>query len=852
MIKFNLAAANQLSTPDDTRHTIPNADWFRAFLVDFDGQVTGDVTQYFMSTGAFAASGSLNVVFYGAGVAGTTLQSRVAVYSHTLANANAPALLSASQYSSGKRFFFLQRVGGTAYLYSGPVLANRPIDGSALTLEASTTNVAIIRELDGSGLMFGSRLVTPAGRYCDQSMCEFQGVNQSLTLLQMARLCYGEKLSDLGISPLFYVRGSSVNDIADRGPNAFPFTLAGSPTTSADPQFGYDPTQPPQPDPDAVTVDNSTPVLLVGSEGTSATVTFAGAYSGTQPTAIDVRVIAPDGVAGAWVALSGATIAGGSYSGVRSVPDGGPYTFQARSRSSSTALAQSAASTAVLLVGDAWINCGSSSSEYLFTDKSGTGYTVAPDTAVMSGTAPAWSAMSSTGAATRMADELATVAGKPIGWLNYGVAGTTLNTWNSSTSTHRQNLARAIAAVKGKIRGAYVTVGANDAANGTITSSAAHLANAVTFIDTLRSLTGVPDLLIVWVGSPPREALNPVQADRLRQAESQISRARSNVVFVQALQFDRATDNVHLGPGLGGYAACGSMAMYQAGRAFYNGETAALVAGPLISAFTYTGTRVRVAVTTRDGTNFNPAAPGGFSVQNKQSDGSYVTLSDLSPQRINAGLIEIECGVTLVDPIVKYLSGSAPSAVNAIYSNGSLPLPMTVETEMVATSAGNTYQVQTDFPLSWAIEARQPVTSNVQADFALSWEIKDRSTGPMQFTPSVARTLRALAADGRFEGGPYWDLSVATRPVGRKDPHSVIDITVDWADVLADVKDGLFSLVVLLNGLTDEGSSINGTLTTVFVGGGNGPTSSITFRIKTLSNPARVEDRTVYLTIGDQ
>jgi len=43
--------------------------------------------------------------------------------------------------------------------------------------------------------------------------------------------------------------------------------------------------------------------------------------------------------------------------------------------------------------------------------------------------------------------------------------------------------------------------------------------------------------------------------------------------------------------------------------------------------------------------------------------------------------------VTLVEPIVKYLSGSAPTMTSAVYSNGALPLPMTVETEMVATQA---------------------------------------------------------------------------------------------------------------------------------------------------------------------
>lgn len=685
MIDLDRAAGNQsISTPDDPRLTIPNADWVRAWQSRFDGVVSGDVTQYQLSTGTFAAAGSLNVVFYGDGVGSTALRGRIAVYANTLSNAEAPAILSASQFSGGERMFFLVRVGGTVYLYSGPPLGARPIDGSALVLEGSTTNAAIVRELNGSGLMFGSRVDNTPNRKSDHSISRMLGLNnQSLNALEMARLLYGEEIFDLGYEPLFYVRGSSVDDIADLGPSAFPFAVAGSPTTSPEPQYGFVRGAPQQPDPDAITVSNAELLQAVPSTGTSAVVTFNGALSGTQATGVDVRMIAPDGTPGAWVALQG-DIGGTAYSGAREVPDGGPYKFQARSKNGSAVLAESQYSTAQILVGDAWINCGSSSSDYLFTDKSGAGFTVAPDTAVMSGTTPTWSPMSSTGAATRMADELATVAGKPIFWLAYGVAGTTLRTWLDPNSTQRKNLARAVAAVKGKIFGAYITVGANDAYNGWITSSAQHEADMQALIEVLRTLTGNPDLKIIWVGSPPRQLLNPVQADRLRQAESRIGNY-PGVVQVQALQFAQASDNVHLAASRDGYAACGTMAMHQAGRAFYLGEDPKMVRGPALAALTYTGTKVRCVVATRDGTSFNPAAPGGFTVQNKQPDGSYVTLSGISARQVNAGLIEIECGVTLVEPIVKYLSGSAPSMTNAVYSNGALPLPMTVETEMVAT-----------------------------------------------------------------------------------------------------------------------------------------------------------------------
>ena len=737
MIKLDRAAGNQsISTPDHALLAFPNGDWLLLFIGGFDGVVAGNVTQYHFSSGAFGAAGSLNVVHYGDGVSGTTLRSRIAVYADTQSNANAPALLSTTQFNGGRHLIAVQRSGGTqsplATLYSCPILAAAPIDDSAVITEATSTSAAILKELNGSGFMFGSRVDNTADRKSDQSVSRMLRVNRAASKFDLAQLAAGKEIFDLGYTPLLYVRASGIDDITDRGPNAFPFTLAGTPTSSAEPTFAYREggSEPPAVA-DVVTVSNAEPLQAVPSTGTGAMVTFTGALSGTQATSVEVRMIAPDGALGSWVALQSASIGATAYSGAREVPDGGPHRFQARSKNGSAVLAESPYSTSKVLVGDPWINCGSSSSDYLFTDKSGTGFTVAPDTAVMSGTAPAWSQMSSTGAATRMADELATVAGKPIFWLAYGVAGTTLRTWLDPNSTQRKNLTRAIAAVKGKIFGAYITVGANDAYNGWITSSAAHEADMQKLIDDLRTETGNPDLKIIWVGSPPRPALNPVQADRLRQAESRIGNY-PGVVQVQALQFAPASDNVHLAPSLDGYAACGTMAMHQAGRAFYLGEDPKMVRGPALAAVTYTGTKVRCVVTTRDGTSFNPAAPGGFIVQNKQPDGSYVTLSGISAQRVNAGLIEIECGVTLIEPIVKYLSGSAPSMTNAVYSNGVLPLPMTVETEMVATQGAAT--PDTTLPL---MVGKLEVTNVTSSGATLSVQAATDNVGVVGYEYSI-------------------------------------------------------------------------------------------------------------------
>jgi Carbohydrate esterase, sialic acid-specific acetylesterase len=123
------------------------------------------------------------------------------------------------------------------------------------------------------------------------------------------------------------------------------------------------------------------------------------------------------------------------------------------------------------------------------------------------------------------------------------------------------------------------------------------------------------------------------------------------------------------------------------------------------------------------------------------------------------------------------------------------------------------------------------------------------SDGP--FSPSAVRTIRPLAGSNRFSGGEFWDLSDPTHPVGIKDPDSVIDIPFDWADVLGDIKDNIASVVFTLAGVTSAGTNASGTLTTIFVAGKTAADATVSARITTSSLPARVFDRTVYLTFKE-
>lgn len=118
------------------------------------------------------------------------------------------------------------------------------------------------------------------------------------------------------------------------------------------------------------------------------------------------------------------------------------------------------------------------------------------------------------------------------------------------------------------------------------------------------------------------------------------------------------------------------------------------------------------------------------------------------------------------------------------------------------------------------------------------------------FIPSKARTLKVKAAALTFEGGAFWDLTIPRKPSGRKDPDSIIDITLDWSDVLDDITDTIAGIDWTVKNATSTGSYPSGALTTLFVAGGTVSTLiEITATMTSASNPPRKEDRTVYLKV---
>lgn len=124
------------------------------------------------------------------------------------------------------------------------------------------------------------------------------------------------------------------------------------------------------------------------------------------------------------------------------------------------------------------------------------------------------------------------------------------------------------------------------------------------------------------------------------------------------------------------------------------------------------------------------------------------------------------------------------------------------------------------------------------------------------FTRSIARTIKVKPAPQMFEGGPFWNTTNKTRPVGTIDKDETIDVSFDLTEVLADIADTVKQIDFDLAGLTSVGGYFTGAVATVFVSnavslaGGKNP--SITCRMTTNSTPPRVEDWTVELKIEEQ
>jgi hypothetical protein len=679
-IKFN-RTNTALITSGAASKTMPNGDWAIGFALVLDGPQSnaGGVAQYVSSLGNFQGAGSLNIVFEPTDT--TNAPGRVHAFLDT---SNSPVAISGgSIVPNGAYYFVFQRSNNVLSVRHCPILQTEPTSGSSVI--QGTNSIALTKALTcgTDNFTIGNRRDL-GDRWLGQSLARYFRLDGgTLTDLEVAQLAYGKEITDLGKTPAIYLRMADANDITDIGTQANTFSkTSGTFANGSALNFGYGTNQTIP----AISVSELQSDRIYQRANSKSRVALSGAWTVTQPTTIEYQLYNSDGttVLAAWAALdvtndSLVINANGSWSASPNMPQGGMYRIVVRSKSSSDVLATSVINTNLFGVGDIISCIGSSSPQYWFTSDSGTGYTPAANVRVHAN--GAWGKFGTVGCAINMANSFATQAGVPVGMLAYGVGGTTLGDWNNTSSSVWTNYKAAVIAVGNMIAGAIISVGSNDAANGTVSSRASHLANIRTLISSVRTLSNQASLPILISGFNRRPGVSDVQADYVRAAENDVGED-TKVYSVQTLDYEVRSDNIHLTPA--GFLACSNRIKTVFGSAM-NSNT--YLRGPKLSAVEYSGNNIVATLVHRAGTDFTPTS----SITGFTAADSTGQLNITSAVRTSETKLTLTTDRAIAStPTVKYLSGGAPAVGTPVYDNYTLPLPMTMESGLVATASTST------------------------------------------------------------------------------------------------------------------------------------------------------------------
>lgn len=744
-IKFNRLAGNTyLSAPDNAALTYPTSAWTIGFVLTLDGEVNGDNPQYILSNAPYLAAGSLNITYQTAG--NTTTPNKVVCFFDT----DGTAYSAVTTHSSGSRLYILSCDGaGTISLSSTPVLATDPGTNGSVVQEFGAT---VAGALDGSaGLYIGARSDLAANRMLDNSLSRFFRLSGTLTSNEIGQLAYGKTPMDLGYTPEIYIGMNDATDTANTGSNGLTFTTSGTLATGTDPGFGYSaPTE-------SVSPAGYASGRIFPRVGAAATLPITGTYTGTTPTSIEVQITDLNGVVvQAWTAVSGATISGGSYTATLSVPEGGMYRSQTRTKDAGgVVLATSAVSANMFGVGDLWACIGSSSAEKWFDASSGTTHTPDDRNSVYD-EVNGWRPMSATGSASFIGSGMIAGANVPIGFLDMGEGGTTLAQWLNTAGAQWTKLSDAITATGDRLRGVISSMGSNDAAQGIVVSMAQHRTDLETLVNNIRTRTGIADLHVVISGTNSRADGLTEQYDYVREAEK-LAGTNLNTLHVHTMDLELSGDGVHL-TAAGFDDSCKRLG-FVIGRLYSAGT---YMKGPRITAINYEagGTGIDLILEHRSGTDFTPAT-GITGIE--ASDGSG-PLPVLSASRVDAGKIHVVVDRAISGTLVlTYMKGKQPNVTGAVRDNGSTPLAMDIELSMASTQV--TANPPTGEPMAIPNKPAGPYTldsANAYTAGATVYMMDTVQTDPLQRTPALGMT--------NTEGFYYTKGNVTLKT---DDPHGV-------------------------------------------------------------------------------
>lgn len=411
--------------------------------------------------------------------------------------------------------------------------------------------------------------------------------------------------------------------------------------------------------------------------GTSAkTITFSGTYTGTAPTTVEVRIVNQSGGATIqdYTALSGASIAGGAWSGSLSVPQGDSsvwYNFLARGKDGGgNVLATSSQTSNKWGVGIIVALLGQSNMRNMTTVSSSP---PASDDLTRQYTS-SWAVVAGNGS-IRFANLLQDGADVPIAVLPFAVGGTTIDEWNTDAGGIYSDFTDALTAVGGDCEFVLWHQGESDAIDGT--SKADYKTGLDTLYASLRTATGRNTTTLKFgcalLGNISDGTATDATTDAIRQGQLEWIAVTTGAFFAGSSVDMVRTDAYHWTAPY--YERMGRR--YAQATLKQLGEVATGAEGPTIaSASRVSGQReLRVAITQSAGTDLKEldgTTDGGSLTGFQVSDDDFSTTLTVSTTHFvhNAVILELSAAPDDADTIkVRYQYGENPTITNPVYDN---------------------------------------------------------------------------------------------------------------------------------------------------------------------------------------
>lgn len=400
--------------------------------------------------------------------------------------------------------------------------------------------------------------------------------------------------------------------------------------------------------------------------GGKADIDMAGAFTGAVPDDVQVQVMNGAAVALSYRSLTNLVIANGQWSGrLVGVPEGGMYRAAIRTRAAGGTLGELTSSN-FWGVGAIFALLGSSTPAKWVSDGSIAAFT---RMGVYDGK---WNASSGVGVgATTFAQAFYAATGVPVGFIDGGAGGTFLSDWRSSSYSVYQRFVTYLAGVGGRLEGAIIGIGSNDARASTIPSQAAQETNYRQLIANVRSAAKDAALPIFILGAqraPLEAASTDVQFLWARAAELNVSDDANNYMGSQNIDLPMHGDQVHISD-----AGTAVMAKRVAAAVLYRmGLRVSGSKGPKPISATYTGTTIRVKFEVRTGTGIIAKTPSAALTGFEVSTDAFATLIPITNARVVSPTeVDLTVPDDLASPRVRYLYGHNPSVTNPVCDNGS-------------------------------------------------------------------------------------------------------------------------------------------------------------------------------------